>query len=177
VLCSITQATFINLPQLLLGVYDSAVSIELESPPKSELAPPPAELPLATDLRNVIGRMIRRLRVQYRFPLTQAAVLGRLDRDGPQCIGELATAERVRPQSMSQVLAELEAENMIARSPDEADGRRTRIALTPEGRTALTEDRARRDGWLAQAIAEFTPSERETLAEAVDLLRRLSDHG
>jgi len=141
-------------------------------------APEPAELtPLASELRVVLGRLIRRLRADYRFPLTQAAVLGRLDREGSQCIGDLAAAERVRPQSMSQTLAELEAAQLITRSPDEQDGRRTRIALTEEGRDALYADRARRDGWLAQAISEFTPAQRDTLAEAVELLRRLSDHG
>jgi DNA-binding MarR family transcriptional regulator len=136
----------------------------------SELAP------LATDLRVVIGRLIRRLRAEFAFPLTQAAVLGRLDRDGPLCIGELAASESVRPQSMSQTLAELETHALISRSPDQADGRRTRIALTEQGHAALIEERARREGWLAQAIAEFTPEERELLAGAVELLRRLAVH-
>jgi DNA-binding MarR family transcriptional regulator len=131
--------------------------------------------PLATDLRMVIGRLIRRLRAEHRFPLTQAAVLGRLDRDGPQCIGELAASESVRPQSMSQTLAELEAEQLISRSPDATDGRRTRIELTQQGHDALNEDRAKREGWLAEAIAEFTPAERETLAEAVAILQKLSE--
>jgi DNA-binding MarR family transcriptional regulator len=142
----------------------------------TQVAAPDTELqPLASDLRVVIGRLIRRLRAEHRFPLTQAAVLGRLDREGPQCIGELAASESVRPQSMSQTLAELEAERLIARSPDATDGRRTRIELTQHGRDALREERARREGWLAQAIGEFTPEERESLADAVNLLKRLSE--
>ena len=141
-----------------------------------EIADPDTELaPLATDLRLVIGRLIRRLRAEHRFPLTQAAVLGRLDRDGPQCIGELAAGESVRPQSMSQTLAELETERLISRSSDATDGRRTRIELTQLGRDALKEDRAKREGWLAEAIAGFTPGEREKLADAVELLRKLSE--
>jgi len=142
----------------------------------TQVAAPDTELqPLASDLRVVIGRLIRRLRAEHRFPLTQAAVLGRLDREGPQCIGELAASESVRPQSMSQTLAELEAERLIARSPDATDGRRTRIELTQHGRDALRGERARREGWLAQAIGEFTPEERESLADAVNLLKRLSE--
>ena len=141
-----------------------------------QAAEPDAELaPLATDLRVVVGRLLRRLRAEHRFPLTQAAVLGRLDRDGSQCIGELAASESVRPQSMSQTLAELEADQLVSRSQDATDGRRTRIELTQHGRDVLTEDRAKREGWLAEAIAEFTPQERERLAKAVDLLRRLSE--
>jgi DNA-binding MarR family transcriptional regulator len=129
---------------------------------------------LPAELRIVLGRLVRRLRAEYRFSLTQASVLGRLDREGGQCIGELATAERVRPQSMSQTLAELEADGLVARGPDTNDGRRTRIALTAEGRSALEADRAARDGWLGQAIAQFTAEEQQILHEAVPLLNRLS---
>jgi DNA-binding MarR family transcriptional regulator len=130
---------------------------------------------LAAELRIVLGRLIRRLRAEYRFGLTQASVLGRLDREGPQYIGELAAAERVRPQSMSQALDELEAEKLIKRCPDATDGRRTRIALTSEGRAALEADRAARDGWLGKEITQFTPQEQGILQEAVLLLDRLAN--
>jgi len=132
--------------------------------------------PLATDLREVVGRMIRRLRTEFAMPLTQAAVLGHLDREGAQSIGELAARENVRPQSMSQTLAELEALGLVNRASDAADGRRIIISLTDEGLAKLTEERARRDGWLAQAISELTPAERQTLADATAILRRISDH-
>ena len=132
--------------------------------------------PLASELRVVLGRLLRRLRAEHRVPLTQAAVLGRLDRDGTQSIGDLAAAEQVRPQSMSQTLAELEADGLIARRPDERDGRRILVELTPEGRSVLAQDRALREGWLSGAIADgFTEAELETLEEAVGLLRRLSE--
>ncbi len=133
---------------------------------------------LAGELRVVIGRLVRRLRSQdgRRFGMTHAAVLGRLDREGTQSIGDLAAAERVRPQSMSQTLAELEADELVIRRPDERDGRRTLVGLTPKGLAALQQDRARRDSWLAQAIADgFTDEERRLLEQAVPLLARLSE--
>jgi DNA-binding MarR family transcriptional regulator len=145
------------------------VKTDVELTPAIDLATLPA------DLRVVLGQLIRRLRAEYRFPLTQAAVLGRLDREGPQCIGELAAAERVRPQSMSQTLAELEVDNLIYRTPDADDGRRTRIALTDDGRAALEADRAAREGWLGQEIEQFTLEEQEILHEAVLLMRRLAE--
>lgn len=133
-------------------------------------------MPLASELRVVLGRLVRRLRVEHRFPMTHGAVLGRLDRDGPQSIGDLAAAERVRSQSMSQTLTELEADGLISRRPDARDGRRTLVALTEEGRRALAQDRAVRDGWLARAIAEgFSDEERAVLERAVGLLDRLSE--
>ena len=131
---------------------------------------------LASELRIVLGRLSRRLREHHRhFGLTQGAVLGRLDRCGPQSIGELASAERVRPQSMSQSLAELETDRFIERRADEKDGRRTLIALTDEGRAALLEERALREGWLARSIETLTPADRALLADALSVLERLSE--
>ncbi len=132
---------------------------------------------LPTDLRIVLGRLIRRLRHEHRFPLTQAAVLGYLDRDGPLSIGQLAVLESVRPQSMSQTVFELEADGLIKRRPDPSDGRRTEITLTAFGHVALDADRAAREGWLGAEIAEFTQDEQDTLREAVRLLNRLADAG
>src|SRR3954452_4580437 len=96
---------------------------------------------VASDLRVVLGQLIRRLRAEHRFPLSHGAVLGRLDRDGPQSTSDLAVAERVRPQSMAQTLGDLEADDLIARRPDPDDGRRVLIELSDSGRVALEQDR------------------------------------
>lgn len=132
--------------------------------------------PLASELRVVLGHLIRRLRAEHRFSLSQGSVLGRLDREGPQSASRLATAERVRPQSMGQTVAELESQGLVERHPDPADGRRSLIELTDAGRAQLYEDRRRREGWLAEAIEEsFSDEEREVLDQAVRLLARLAE--
>ncbi len=132
--------------------------------------------PLASELRVVLGRLIRRLRAEHRFSLSQGSVLGRLDREGPQSTSKLAAAERVRPQSMGQTVAELESQGLIARRPDPSDGRSALLELTDAGRVELREDRGRREGWLAEAIEEsLSEAERETLAEATRLLARLAE--
>jgi DNA-binding MarR family transcriptional regulator len=131
---------------------------------------------LASELRVVLGHLIRRLRAEHRFSLSQGSVLGRLDRQGAQSISRLAAAERVRPQSMSQTVAELELQGYVDRRPDPADRRSTLIELTATGRAALHEDRRRREGWLAEAIEEnLSPEERETLDRAVRLMARLAE--
>lgn len=131
---------------------------------------------LASELRVVIGRLVRRLRAEHRFSLSQAAVLGRLDREGTMSIGDLAGAERVRPQSMTQTIADLEGDGLIRRRADPADGRRMLVELTDEGLATLQEDRRQREGWLAQAIAEdLSPQEQQVLARAVEMLGRLCD--
>jgi DNA-binding MarR family transcriptional regulator len=130
----------------------------------------------ATELRVVLGRLLRRLRVKHRFPLMHGAVLGRLDREGTSTVSELAAAEGVRPQSMAQTVGELEAAGFVSRRPDPVDGRRMLTELTDEGQAALTADRREREGWLAEAISErLTAEERRVLERAVRLLGRLAE--
>jgi len=132
---------------------------------------------MASDLRVVLGQLMRRLRAEHRFPLSQGAVLGRLDREGPQSVSDLAAAERVRPQSMAQTVTDLESDGLVERRPDPADRRRALVSLTGQGREALEADRRHREGWLAGAIAEdLSAEEQEVLRHAVELLRRLAEN-
>jgi DNA-binding MarR family transcriptional regulator len=130
----------------------------------------------ASELRIVLGQLVRRLRREHSFPISHGAVLGRLDHEGAQTASALAVAERVRPQSMAQTLADLEADGLVSRRPDPADRRQALVELTGRGREILAEDRRRREGWLARALAaELTPDEQRVLLEAVPLLRRLTE--
>jgi len=132
---------------------------------------------LASDLRVVIGQLVRRLRAERRgLSLSQVTVLGLLDRAGSASISDLAAADRVRPQSMAATVAAMQAAGLIARGADAADRRRVLITLTAAGRAALADDRARRVGWLVAAIErDLAPRERRDLARAVALLRRLAE--
>jgi DNA-binding MarR family transcriptional regulator len=131
---------------------------------------------LASELRMVLGHLMRRLRAEHRFSLSQGAVLGRLDREGTKSIGDLAAAERVRPQSMTQTVSDLEVDGLIARRADPADGRRTLVELTEQGLQTLEQDRRQREGWLARAIAEdLSAEEQQVLMQALALLRRLAE--
>jgi DNA-binding MarR family transcriptional regulator len=127
--------------------------------------------PLASELRVVIGQLIRRLRAeQDRFSISQGAVLGRLDREGPQSVSDLAAAERVRPQSMAQTVADLESAGLLDRSPDPNDRRRALVSLTEAGVEVLLTSRREREGWLAGEIEKLSAEDRRTLARAVELI-------
>jgi DNA-binding MarR family transcriptional regulator len=131
---------------------------------------------VASELRAVLGHLVRRLRAEHRFPLSHGAVLGRLDREGPRSVSDLAAAERVRPQSMAQTVADLEADGLVQRRPDPADGRRALVELTHQGDETLQADRRHRVGWLAQAITDdLSAEEQAVLRDAVELLRRLAE--
>ena len=129
----------------------------------------------ASELRVVLGQLVRRLRAEHRFPLLRGAVLGRLDREGPLSIGDLATAERVRPQSMAQTIAELEEGGLVRRRPDPEDRRRVLVEPTEQGLAALEEDRRNRVGWLVAAIERLPAEDQDVLARATGILRRLAE--
>ena len=131
---------------------------------------------LAYDLRETVGRLIRRLRREPGPPLGQHAVLGRLDRDGPASISELAAESHMRPQSMAQTVKDLEEAGHVGRRADPDDGRRSFVEITPSGRQVLEETRAQREDWLTRALdGELDESERERLREALRLLTRVAD--
>jgi DNA-binding MarR family transcriptional regulator len=130
---------------------------------------------VASELRVVLGRLVRRLRAEHRLPLAHGMVLGRLDREGVQSVSDLAHAEGVRPQSMAQTVNDLEADGLIQRRPDPEDRRRALIELTEQGQLALAAERQRREGWLAEAITTLSSEEQALLDRTVGLLRQLAD--
>jgi DNA-binding MarR family transcriptional regulator len=142
--------------------------------PATRSAPPTAEL--AHELRETIGRLVRRLRQEPGPPAPQLAVLGRLEREGAASISDLAAAERMRPQSMAQTVHDLEAAGLVSRRPDPDDRRRQLVELTGAGRELLRTTRARREGWLTDALErELSAEERAALARALALLGRVAD--
>jgi DNA-binding MarR family transcriptional regulator len=130
----------------------------------------------ASELRLVLGQLLRRLRAENTIPISHLAVLSRLDREGPQTTSSLATAERMRPQSMAQIVTELNADGLVARRPDADDRRQVIVELTAGGRKLLGTSRRQREDWLSRAIAdELSPGEQKTLAKAIAVLRRLAE--
>jgi DNA-binding MarR family transcriptional regulator len=131
---------------------------------------------LAHELRETIGRVVRRLRAEPGPPIAVLAVLGLLDREGPASVSDLAAAQRMRPQSMAQTVRELEIGGLVSRRPDPADGRRAFVELTPAGLEKVQATRAAREDWLAQALdRELDASELDLLRRAMALLDRVAD--
>jgi DNA-binding MarR family transcriptional regulator len=138
--------------------------------------PDPGPAGAAGELRLVLGQLMRRLRAEHAVPISQLAVLSRLDREGPQTTSGLAAAERMRPQSMAQILAELNDDGLVQRRPDAGDRRQILVELTAGGRKLLQAERRRREDWLSRAIVEeLSPAEQKTLVRAISVLRRLAE--
>jgi DNA-binding MarR family transcriptional regulator len=136
----------------------------------------PTTSQLAHELRETLGRVVRRLRAEPGPSVGRMAVLGRLDRDGPSSISDLAASERMRPQSMAQTVHDLEAAGLVSRRPDPADGRRAFVELTAAGRDLLQTTRALRETWLTEVLErELDADERAAVREALVLLGRIAD--
>ncbi len=139
---------------------------------------PAADTALASELRTTVMRLARRLRSQRAdtsLSLSQIAALGTLDRHGPLTPGELAAHERVQPPSMTRVVAALEVAGMVTRTDHPTDRRQVLVAVSPEGRALLRDDRRRRDAWLAQRMRDLDPADLEVLRQAARVLDRLAD--
>ena len=131
---------------------------------------------LAHELRETIGRLVRRLRAEPGPSVGRLAVLSRLDRDGPASSSDLAARESIRPQSMAQIVHDLESAGLVARRPDPADRRRAFIELTTVGVDLLQTTRAGRETWLTEVLErELDADERALVHEALALLSRIAD--
>lgn len=136
--------------------------------------------PFVAQIRRGATRLARRLR--YERPadsvsLTKLSVLAHLHRGDAVTPGEIAAAERLQPQSLTRVIAELEADGMITRSRDERDRRQSVLEITEAGARVLAEDMGARDRWLADAMRELSETERQVLYLAGRLMDRLSELG
>ncbi len=141
--------------------------------------PPPEDAHAAIRLRTTASRLARRLRALAAADGPGAAklgVLGQLYRLGPATPTRLALGERVRLQTLTRLLAELDAERLVRRRADPTDARRTLLSLTPAGVRLLTADVQRREASLTTAIRRsLTAAERARLVDACALIDRIAD--
>jgi DNA-binding MarR family transcriptional regulator len=132
---------------------------------------------LATELRDGVMRFNRRLR-QARpvgdLTGSQLSVLSSLELAGALTPRELAESERVQPPTMTRVVARLESMGVVQRTPHPTDGRQVILSATQRGREALAENRRARDAWLTTQLAELSDAERDTLREAVEIMKRIA---
>jgi DNA-binding MarR family transcriptional regulator len=130
-------------------------------------------------VRSAVVRLSRRLRAERpagALAPTKISVLAQLWRNGEMSAGDLADLERIQPQSLTRTLAALAADGLIMRRPDPLDRRQAVIGITEEGLSALSQDMQARERWLAKAMdIHLSPSERQLLADAAELMDRLAD--
>jgi DNA-binding MarR family transcriptional regulator len=107
--------------------------------------------------------------------LTAAATLGRLQREGPARLTELATAEGITQPSMTALVARLCAQGLVERGADPSDGRAVVLSLTPAGADLLAHRRAARTTRLAPFLAGLSPDDLHQITAAMPAITRLID--
>lgn len=172
---------------LRLAAAEAAAGGEPGKVPDPGIAPVAdiAEAPQAGDIDSIelaarlasISTVLQRhlSRADAGDGLTRArlSALALLVLGGPRTLGDLASAEHVRPPTMTRLVHAMEADGLVARAPNPDDARSVVIRATPKGVEQLELGRARQIAPLAAAIADLGRVERQQLGDSVDLLGRV----
>jgi DNA-binding MarR family transcriptional regulator len=99
--------------------------------------------------------------------LAQYAVLAALDEEPGLSNAELARRAFVTPQTMNQVLRELEQRQWVIRQPHPGHGRILQAGLTRDGRSTLRACHQVADTVEEQMLAGLSPADRQLLSAAL----------
>jgi DNA-binding MarR family transcriptional regulator len=133
---------------------------------------------LAADLSLAVMRLARQLRFRNAsspISLTQLSALTTLANEGAMTPGALAIRERVRPPSMTRVIASLAEEGLVDRAPHPVDGRQVLVSVSGAGAELVKAARRARQEWLAERLATLDDGQRDALRNAADLISTLVD--
>jgi DNA-binding MarR family transcriptional regulator len=132
---------------------------------------------LGADLLAVVARLNRYAtqRIQMQLPAAQARLLSTIEAHGEARICDLAAVDHCSQPTMTTQVRRLEDAGLVARTVDPGDARAVRIRITPDGMRTLSRVRADRAAAIEPQLARLTPVDRQTLMDAVAVLRRLLD--
>jgi DNA-binding MarR family transcriptional regulator len=107
----------------------------------------------------------------YDLTPAQARALGELIRHGAMRPSELADHLHIAPRSATQVIDELQERDLVARRPDPADRRATRIVLTTTGEATGEAIRVARRAESDRVFGTLSPDDRDGLSRILRTLR------
>lgn len=122
-----------------------------------------------------LARRLRGQRSDASLTLPELSALATLEHRGPMTPTELALREKVRPPSITRVLAALSQQGLVTRHAHPSDGRQALVAITEAGLSLIKVDRARRDAWLSRRFGELEPDELQSLRAAASVLEKLAN--
>ncbi|HWC78714.1 MAG TPA: MarR family winged helix-turn-helix transcriptional regulator [Pseudonocardiaceae bacterium] len=144
---------------------------------------PRAAVSDARQLTEVVTRLRRALRTSIRtdypwesLPMAQVELLMALEDNEPAKIGQLATLQRLAPNTVSGLVQQLLEAGLASRETDPADRRVARVALTEAGRTQLTEWKRAHERRIEDALDKLPGQDREAILSALSGLNQLVDH-
>ena len=130
---------------------------------------------LGSDLLSVVARINRLAtqRVRLPLPVAQARLLSTIEDQGEARISDLAALDHCSQPTMTTQVRRLEDAGLVSRTVDPGDARAVLIRITPAGVHTLKQVRADRGAAFDPYLERLDESDRQTLADAVVVLRRL----
>jgi DNA-binding MarR family transcriptional regulator len=131
---------------------------------------------LADRLHSAAIHLLRRLRREddaSGLPAPQLSAMSVIVFGGPITLGALASAEQVRPPTITKLVASLEEQGLVERETDAEDRRVVRVKATARGTRLLYDGRRRRVASLAASLRELPAGDRATLAKAIPILEKV----
>jgi DNA-binding MarR family transcriptional regulator len=122
-----------------------------------------------------LARQLRFRRPLSPVSLSQLSALATLAKEGPMTPGALAIRERVRPPSMTRVIASLADLGFVDRVAHPDDGRQVLVSVSDAGAELLEAERQASREWLAQRLESLASDERDTLRAAAALILAIVD--
>jgi DNA-binding MarR family transcriptional regulator len=140
----------------------------MSSPPKTNTA-------LAAELLYTVARINRLAtqRINIKLPFAQARLLSAIEDQGTARISDLAELDHCSQPTMTTQVRKLEDAGLVSRAADPSDARAVLITITPKGVAMLTQIRAARNAVIDPYLDRLGESDRQTLVDAVRVMRNL----
>jgi DNA-binding MarR family transcriptional regulator len=128
---------------------------------------------LGADLLSVVARLNRLATQQVRLPLpgAQARLLSTIEDLGEARICDLAAVDHCSQPTMTTQVRRLEDAGLTVRTADPHDARAVLIRITEKGVRTLSRVRQDRAAAINPQLARLAPKDRQTLTEAIRVLR------
>ncbi|MFE4816686.1 MarR family winged helix-turn-helix transcriptional regulator [Streptomyces sp. NPDC056704] len=118
-------------------------------------------------------RYVRQVSTAGGLSSAASSVLGRLGREGPQRVTELARGEGVSQPGMTQLVTRMERDGLVRRIASTDDRRGVLVEATDAGADVVKERHAERAQALRELMDRLDPQEQSAVAIALPALARL----
>ncbi|MHA6759154.1 MarR family winged helix-turn-helix transcriptional regulator [Streptacidiphilus sp. PAMC 29251] len=147
------------------------------APPALATATDPAQVQRLTDVVTRLRRALRSsIRTEYPWeslPMAQVELLQTLA-SGPMRVGELASRQRLAPNTVSGLIGKLLESGFVDRQADPGDRRTARIALTEAGHRQLVDWQRAHERRIATALSAISVEDNAAVMDALGGLERLA---
>ncbi|MGV9428565.1 MarR family winged helix-turn-helix transcriptional regulator [Streptomyces sp. NPDC003656] len=117
-------------------------------------------------------RYVRRSATAGGLSTAASSALGRLGREGPQRLTELARAESATQPNMTQLVTRMERAGLVRRTADHTDGRGVLVEATETGLEVFRRRRVERSEALGLLLERLPEEERAAIRTALPALAR-----